>query len=365
MDINIILRDVEGGHRLSEEEAAALLKVRGRDIFLIFSLADAIREERAGPVVTYVRNQNIHLTNICKNLCGFCGFGRNEGDEGAFCDDIEMIKKKVALARSRNVTEICLLSGVHPRFTMETYEEIIGTVHQAAPGVHLHAFSPDEVMHAARQSGITTREVLERMRSAGLSSLQGTAAEILADHVRSVICPRKVSTAEWVGIIQEAHRMGIPTTATIMYGTCETEEDRARHLALLREIQDETRGFTELVPLSYIYQNTRLYQDGIAGPGASGREDLLLTAVARLFLDNFRNIQVSWGKLGVKLGQLALLAGANDLAGTMFSDDVSGDAGAAGSDYLDPAMMEIMVRDIGRPLRQRRTDYSLVEAEQG
>jgi FO synthase subunit 2 len=243
---------------------------------------------------------------------------------------------------------------------METYENILSTVHGAAPGVHIHAFSPDEVMHAARQSGIPTREVLERMKSAGLSSLQGTAAEILADHVRSVICPRKISSADWIRIIQEAHRMGIPTTATIMYGTCETEGDRARHLAILRQIQDDTVGFTELVPLSYVFQNTPLFRNGTAGPGASGREDLLLVAVSRLFLDNFRNIQVSWGKLGIKLGQLALLSGANDLAGTMFSDDVSGDAGAAGADYLDPKMMDTIVRDIGRSLRQRRTDYTLV-----
>jgi FO synthase subunit 2 len=215
-------------------------------------------------------------------------------------------------------------------------------------------------MHAARQSGITTREVLERMQAAGMSSLQGTAAEILEDQVRSVICPRKISTEDWVRIIQEAHRMGIPTTATIMYGTCETGEDRARHLAVLREIQDDTAGFTELVPLSYVFQNTPLYRNGIAGPGASGREDLLLVAVSRIFLYNFRNIQVSWGKLGIKLGQLALLSGANDLAGTMFSDDVTGNAGAADADYLDPGMMEIIVRDLGRSLRQRRTDYTLV-----
>jgi 5-amino-6-(D-ribitylamino)uracil---L-tyrosine 4-hydroxyphenyl transferase len=360
MDIGKLLGDVEGGYHISEEEAAALLKVRGRGMFEILSTADSLRVERAGPVVTYVRNQNIHITNICKNLCGFCGFGRKEEDEGAFCDDRDTILKKVALAASRDVTEICLLSGVHPGFTMETYEEFLMTIHGAAPGIHIHAFSPDEVMHAARQSSIPTREVLERMKSAGLSSLQGTAAEILADHVRSVICPRKVSVADWVRIIREAHRLGIPTTATIMYGTCETEGDRARHLALLREIQEDTGGFTELVPLSYVFQNTPLYRSGIAGPGASGREDLLLVAVSRIFLHNFRNIQVSWGKLGLKLGQLALLSGANDLAGTMFSDDVSGDAGASGADYLDPAMMEFIVRDLGRSLRQRHTDYTLV-----
>lgn len=360
MDIGTLLRDATAGYRMTEPEAAALMKVQGRGIFEILAAADALREVRAGPDITFVRNQNIHITNICKNLCGFCGFGRRADDDGAYCDDHATISRKVARACSRNVTEICLLSGVHPEFTMETYEELLALVREHAPGIHIHAFSPDEVMHAAQQSGISTEEVLDRMKAAGLSSLQGTAAEILVDSVRSVICPRKLATDEWVRIIMEAHRLGIPTTATIMYGTCESVEDRARHLSILRSIQDDTGGFTELVPLSYVYQNTPLYREGTAGPGASGREDLLLIAVSRLFLDNFRNIQVSWGKLGLKLSQVALLSGANDFAGTMFSDDVSGDAGAAAAGFLDPVLMEAIARDIGRPLRQRRTDYTLV-----
>lgn len=360
MDIRTLLEDTAAGHRLTEPEAAFLMKAQDRQVFEILSVADTLREVRAGPEITFVRNQNIHITNICKNLCGFCGFGRRAGDPGAFCDDREAISRKVELATSRNVTEICLLSGVHPEFSLETYEGILTLVHELAPGIHIHAFSPDEVMHASRQSGLAPGDVLERMKAAGLTSLQGTAAEILVDSVRSVICPRKIRTDEWVRIITQAHRNGIPSTATIMYGTCETVEDRVRHLAIIREIQDETGGFTELVPLSYIYQNTPLYQQGIAGPGASGREDILLIAVSRLFLDNFRNIQASWGKLGLKLSQIALLSGANDIAGTMFSDDVSGDAGAAGAAYLDPVRMETIARDIGRPLRQRRTDYSLV-----
>jgi len=310
--------------------------------------------------MSYVRNQNIHITNICKNLCGFCGFGRRAGDEGAYCDDRETVLKKTRLALERRVTEICLLSGVHPDFTAETCIELIASVREAAPGVHIHAFSPDEVMHAASRNGMSTGEVLSLMKRAGLSSLQGTAAEILVDQVRQIICPRKIDTATWVRIIREAHRMGIPSTATIMYGTCERPEDRIRHLAILREIQDDTRGFTELVPLSYVYQNTPLFLGGQAGPGATGREDLLMIAVSRLFLDNFRNIQVSWGKLGVKLSQIALLSGGNDLAGTMFSDDVSGDSGATGADFLDSAMMERITADIGRTLRQRLTDYTVV-----
>ncbi|MDD1715873.1 MAG: 5-amino-6-(D-ribitylamino)uracil--L-tyrosine 4-hydroxyphenyl transferase CofH [Methanolinea sp.] len=360
MDLRTLLSDVAGGHRLTEEEAVALLSVRDmRSLFRIFSVADRLREERAGDIVTYVRNQNLHITNICKNLCGFCAFGRRETDPGAFCDDREIILKKAALAAEREVSEICLLSGVHPRFDAGRYIQFLSWVREAAPGVHLHAYSPDEVNHAAHLSGITTREVLEQMKSAGLGSLQGTAAEILVDRVRGVICPNKVDTATWVRVIREAHSMGIPSTATIMYGSCESAADRIRHLAILREIQDQTRGFSELVPLSYLHRNTALYRDGLAPAGATGREDLLMFSLARLFLDNFRNIQVSWGKIGEKLGQAGIMCGANDLAGTMFSDDVSGDAGAVDADYLDPSGMERMAEDAGRVLRRRLTDYTL------
>ncbi len=355
-----LLDDVAEGYRMSEEEGLGLLKARNRFLFDILATADQIREERAGPAVSYVRNQNIHVTNICKNLCGFCGFGRRPGDKGAYCDDRETVLKKVERALERQVTEICLLSGVHPDFTAETYIELIASVREAAPGIHIHAFSPDEVNHAASRSGISTGEVLAAMKHAGLDSLQGTAAEILVDEVRRIICPRKIDTTTWVRIIREAHGMGIPSTATIMYGTCERPEDRIRHLAILREIQDETRGFTELVPLSYVYPNTPLYQSGLAGPGATGREDLLMIAVSRLFLDNFRNIQVSWGKLGVKLSQVALLSGGNDLAGTMFSDELSAQAGASDAGSFDQVLMERICKDIGRPLRQRLTGYTLV-----
>lgn len=361
MELSTLLSDVVAGHRLSTKEAEFLLNARGRAVFMVCSAADQVREMRAGPVVTYVRNQNLHLSNICKNLCGFCAFGRRATDEGAFCDDRKTVRQKVRLARDRKVSEICLLSGVNPEFDTARYLEILSWVKEDAPDIHIHAFSPDEVSHAAARSGLSTKTVLEAMRSAGLGSLQGTAAEILVDRVREVICPAKVTTSEWVRIIREAHDLGIPTTATIMYGSCETPADRVAHLSILREIQDDTGGFTELVPLSYLPQNTRLFLEGKAPAGATGREDLLLIAVSRLFLDNFRNIQVSWGKLGIKLGQMALLAGANDLAGTMFSDDVSGEAGASGADFLDPREMERMVTDIGRVLRRRLTDYTLAE----
>jgi len=326
-DISTLLSDVLSGHRLTEAEATRLLDTRDRNVFRIASAADEMRERHAGDIVTYVKNQNLHVTNICKNLCGFCGFGRSAEDDDAYCNDKVAIQAKVRLV---------------------------------GPHIHLHAFSPDEVAYAASRSNLSSLEVLERLKAAGLGSLQGTAAEILVDSVRKVICPRKLGTAEWVRIIKEAHALGIFSTATIMYGSCETAKDQAEHLGILRTIQDETNGFTELVPLTYIHTNTSLFKEGIARAGATGREDLLMTAVSRLFLDNFNNIQVPWGKLGLKMSQMSLLAGGNDLAGTMFSDDVSVNAGAIDADYLDPLVMERMVSDLGRTLQERTTLYKLI-----
>ncbi len=355
-----LLDDVLAGHRLTEEEAVRLMKTRDRGVLAIAAAADELREQKVGDVVTYVRNQNIHITNICKNLCGFCGFGKRVGDPDAFCDDPETILRKVAQAVERNVTEICLLSGVHPDYTLESYVDLIGCVHEAAPQVDIHTASPDEIAWAAQQSGVTTKEAIDRLREAGLGTLQGTAAEILVDDVRAVICPKKCDTATWVRVVKEAHQKGVRSTATIMYGSCESAEDRVRHLAILREIQDETGGFTELVPLSYLHENTALYRRGRAPAGATGREDILLFAVARLFLDNFDHIQISWGKIGSKMAQMGLLAGGDDLGGTMFCDDVSVTAGGDSADYLDPAEMERISEDIGRRLVQRTTVYEPV-----
>jgi len=358
--VSTLLSDAQNGHRLTAKEAERLLNARGSEVFAITAAADEMRECRVGDTVTYVRNQNLHVTNICKNLCGFCGFGRKATDEGAYCHDKEGIQAQAKLAYERKVTEICLLSGVHPGFTLDTFVDLIHWVHEAAPGVHVHAFSPDEVAHAAHRCGCSTPEVLARLKEEGLGTIQGTAAEILVDSVREVICPSKVPTADWVRIIKEAHGIGLRSTATIMYGSYETAADQIEHLDILRNIQDDTHGFTELVTLPFVHANTPLFQQGIARAGPTGREDLLMIAVSRLFLDNFDNIQVAWGKVGMKMTQIALLSGANDLAGTMFTDDVSGDAGASGSDYLDPKDMERIVTDIGRRLMQRNTLYELV-----
>ena len=352
-----LLADVKAGHRMTDEEALSLFSVRDRQIWDVARTADEVREERAGPAVTWVRNQNINVTNLCVNACGFCGFSKKPGDEGIYFHDKGEIQKKAALAKTRNVSEICTVSGLHPAFTAQSYIDVYRWIHEAAPGVHLHASNPMEVAYAAKMSGMSTKDVLVSMKGAGLGSMCGTAAEILVDSVRDRICREKIPTAEWVRIIKEAHNLGIPTTATIMYGHCESDADRMRHLTILREIQDETHGFTEFVPLSFIHMNTPLYRAGIARTGATGREDLLMVAVARLFLDNFRNIQVSWVKEGIKMAQLGLIAGANDLGGTMFEESISKGAGAVNTDYLDPAEMQRVAEDVGRPLLRRSTLY--------
>jgi len=352
-----ILDDTLAGHILSDDEALFLLRTQDQAIFDIAKAADTLRAARCGDAVTYVRNQNINITNCCINACGFCGFRRDPGDADGYFYTGDVVREKVREARERGVTEICTVSGLHPDFTADSYIGIIRLLHEEAPEVHIHASNPMEVAYGAKKSGITTREMLERMQAAGLGSLCGTAAEILADPVRRVICPGKVDTATWVRVIKEAHSLGIATTATIMYGHVDTPADIVSHLRILRDIQEETGGFTEFVPLSFIHYDTPLYRQGIARAGATGREDLLMYAVSRLYLHNIDNIQVSWVKHGIKFAQLALLAGANDLGGTMFEESISKGAGAMNTDYLDPAEMERMVTDIGRRLVRRTTLY--------
>ena len=358
--LRTLLDEIKSGQRMSKEEALDLFQVRNRQVWEIAAAADEIREQRVGNAVTYVRNQNINVTNLCVNACGFCGFSKKPGDDGIYYHDKSEIQKKASLAKMREVSEICTVSGLHPDFNAQSYCDVYRWIHEVAPGVHLHASNPMEVAYAAKKSHMSTHEVLTDMKTAGLGSMCGTAAEILVDSVRKKICSQKVSTDEWVRIIREAHAIGIPTTATIMYGHCESDEDRVHHLAILREIQDETHGFTEFVPLSFIHMNTPLFRSGNARAGATGREDLLMVAIARLFLDNFKNIQVSWVKEGIKMAQLGLIAGANDLGGTMFEESISKGAGAINTDYLDPSEMQRVAEDIGRTLKRRTTLYEIV-----
>ena len=359
-DLDTLLSDVLSGYRLRPDEALMLMQTRNRDAWKITAAADELRHRKVGDVVTWVKNQNVNVTNLCVNSCGFCGFSKKPGDEGVYLFNKETIQNKVAGAKERGVTEICTVSGLHPDFNAGSYIDIISWIHEAAPEIHIHASNPMEVAYGAAKSRISTRDMLCRMREAGLGSLCGTAAEILVDSVREIICPQKVSSDEWERIIREAHALGIPTTATIMYGHCESEADRIEHLKRIRDIQDSTAGFTEFVPLSFIHMNTPLYKKGIARAGATGREDVLMVAVARLFLDTFDHIQVSWVKTGIKMAQMGLLSGGDDLGGTMYEESISKGAGAVNTDYLDPEEMRRIAEDLGRTLCQRSTLYERI-----
>ena len=359
-DLKTLLDDVSEGHRLTCDEAVRLFKIKDRSSFLIVAAADALREEKCGDAITWVRNQNINCSNLCVNTCGFCGFSCKPGDPQAYELNLDEIGQKAALAASRGVTEICTVSGLHPAYDLNSYLSMYETIKHHAPGIHIHASNPMEVAYAATKSGCTTREVLEAFRGAGVGTLCGTAAEILVDDVRQTTCPEKISTDEWIRIIRESHEVGLFSTATIMYGHCESVKDQVAHLDILRNIQDETHGFTEFVPLSFIHPGTPLYKKGEARPGATGREDMLMIAVSRLFLDNFTNIQVSWVKLGLKMVQIGLMSGANDIGGTLYEESISSSAGAKTGEFLDPKEMQYIAGDLGRPLIERRTDYSPV-----
>lgn len=361
MRLKTLLSDTLEGHRLTPEEGAFLFSLTGRDLYSLFAAADEMRERKVGNTVTFVRNQNVHITNICKNLCGFCGFGRNKRDPDAYRFGRDEVQLQVHEARLRGVSEICFLSGVHPDFRLHDYLSFLTWAHEVYPGVHIHAYSPDEVDWISRQENMATGEVIDRLKSGGLGSMQGTAAEILVDSVRDVICPAKVKTARWEAIIREAHTHGLRSSATIMYGSTETGHDRAVHLDRIRRIQDDTGGFTEMVLLSYIHSKTPLHQKGLVRGGPTGRDDLVTTAVCRLFLDNFDHIQVSWPKIGIKMSQMGLVAGADDLSGTMYIDDVTKDAGTDIPVTFSPEEMGYICEDMGRILKERSTLYTLKE----
>ncbi len=345
------------GTRVTEDEALSLLQVKGSDLHAVLATADTIRKAQVGDDVTYVINHNINFTNICIGSCGFCAFRAKETDPEAYFLTVDQIVKKAVEARKQGATEIGLFSGLHPKVDGNTYIAILEAVKQAVPDIHIHGFSPSEVAYGADKSGITYKEMLEQLKEAGLGSMPGTAAEILVDDVRKELCPQKIDTATWRDIITTAHELGIPTTCTMMYGHIESYSDVVAHLKLLRDIQDKTAGFTEFVPLTFIHYNTPIYRSGQARPGATGREDLLIYAVGRLYLDNIHNIQVSWVKLGTKLAQIALMCGANDLGGTLMEENITRSAGGTAGQSLMPTEFIRMISDLGRIPRVRDTLY--------
>jgi 7,8-didemethyl-8-hydroxy-5-deazariboflavin synthase CofH subunit len=352
-----IIEKALGGKEITVEEGERLLHADGRELHALVLVADEVRRRRVGDVVTYVVNRNINYSNICVGDCKFCAFKRNRGDKGAYKLTLEQISDKTKEALNFGATEICMQGGLNPELTLENYVGMLKAIRNVSADIHIHAFSPAELNFIAGQSGLSLKEVIETLLAAGLNSVPGTAAEILADRVRDIICPGKISSSEWQTTIKLCHRLGLPSTATMMYGHVETPREQAEHMALVREIQRETHGFTEFVLLPFMHENTPLQRACIVRDGSSGVDNIRVHAVARLMLAGYiDNIQTSWVKLGPKIAQMMLNVGANDLGGTLLEENISRAAGAR-IQMMAPQEFERLIKEIGRIPRQRTTTY--------
>jgi 7,8-didemethyl-8-hydroxy-5-deazariboflavin synthase CofH subunit len=351
------------GHDLSIEEAAGLFDARGRDLHVLTLVADELRRQQVGEIVTYVVNRNINFTNVCVKRCGFCAFSRDQLAEEGYLLPIEEIVRRAREAWELGATEICVQAGLPPGMDGWLYVNLCRAVKRELPDIHIHGFSPEEVLYGARRARVSIREYLLALKEAGVGSLPGTSAEILDDALRQRISPGRISVAKWREVIQTAHVVGIPTTSTIMFGHLETSRQRAAHLALLREIQRETHGFTEFVPLAFVHQEAPMFaqQVGQAVPaGPSGDAVVAMYAVARLMLGrDIPNLQVSWVKQGLQLSQHCLGAGANDYGGTLINESISTAAGATHGQLVRPGEMRRLIRDAGRIPAERTTTYQL------
>lgn len=360
-----ILDRAANGNELSEADIVALFATRGAQAQAVVEAADALRREVRGETVTYVVNRNINYTNICTHACSFCAFSKTSSKAG-FRDkpynlDLEEIAERAREAVAKGATEVCLQGGIHPSYTGDTYASIVRAVKDACPDLHVHAFSPLEVSQGAKTLGMTVSDYLRRLQDEGLGSLPGTAAEILHDDIRKQICPDKLTTAEWLGVVRDAHRIGLPTTSTIMYGHLERPEHWAAHLLALRHLQAETGGFTEFVPLPLVHMEAPFYRRGQSRKGPTWREALMMHAVARIALHGrIDSIQCSWVKLGVDGAAAALGAGCNDLGGVLMNESISRAAGAAHGQEVGIDELFKAAASAGRPLRQRTTLYKQV-----
>jgi 7,8-didemethyl-8-hydroxy-5-deazariboflavin synthase CofH subunit len=362
-DVRRLLEGALDGRELSRSDAERLLTVEGFDFHALIAAADLARKDDCGDDVSYVVCRNINFTNICYVGCSFCGFARHKDDPvDAFDRSHEEILAKCSDAIDRGATEVCIQGGIHPNKTHEHYRDILLAIKAVYPDLHIHAYSPEEMDFAHRKSGMKLEEYLQWLVNAGLGTMPGTAAEILDDEIRNILSPNKLKTDRWVEIIKAAHGLGLRSTSTLMYGHIEKPHHVASHLDLLREIQKETGGFTEFVPLGFIHERNLLFNLLGARPGPSMLEDLRMIAVSRLVLRPWiTNIQISWVKMGHKLGQMALCAGANDFGGTLMEESISRESGSDFGENTPPEEFRRLIREVGRIPVERTTLYDVVQ----
>jgi FO synthase subunit 2 len=363
-DVRAILERCLQGGRLELADAVRLCSARGPDLHALAAAADQLRREQAGDVVGYVVNRNINFTNLCVKACKFCAFSRTGRSEEGYYLDTDEIVRRVLEAQEVGATEVCIQAGLPPRAERFVYLDLLRAVKAAAPAIHVHAFSPEEIKYGAELAQWSIEDYLRALKDAGLGSVPGTSAEILDDRVRKRLAGGRISTAEWIDVITTAHRVGLPTTATIMYGHIESDEERMRHLELLRSIQEDTSGFTEFVPLSFVHSEAPLHMKQMlpdVRPGPTGNDVIRLIAISRLMLGaSFRNLQTSWVKEGLRTAQWLLSCGANDLGGTLINESISTSAGAMHGQLMSPAMLRRAIRDAGRIPAERNTRYGLL-----
>lgn len=361
--VSAILHRTLDGEELSWSDGLRLCETNGLDLQAMGLVADEMRRRQVGDVVTYVVNRNINFTNVCIKHCTFCAFSREYRQEEGYFLPTEEIVRRAQEAVDMGATEVCMQAGLPPKMDGNLYIELTKAVKKAFPTLHMHAFSPEEVQYGAIRSGVPIIQYLKELKDAGLDTLPGTSAEILDQEIRDIIAPGRITVQQWIEVITSAHSLGIPTTSTIMYGHIETPVHWVKHMNLLRDIQKETGGFTEFVPLSLIHQEAPMYTRKLVEnvrEGATGTEVVKMHAVARLMLGpTFRNIQSSWVKEGPKMAQYLLTAGANDLGGTLINESISTSAGAQYGQLVPPKELRRLIRDAGRTPAERSTTYTL------
>ena len=364
-EISAILNRALSEKEISASEAVRLYDAEEIDFHLIGMVADELRKRKNGNVVTYVVNRNINFTNVCVKQCGFCAFSRDFREEEGYFLPTEEIVRRAKEAHRFGATEVCIQAGLPPEMEANMYENICKSIKAEIPEIHIHGFSPEEVLYGAQRSNVSISEYLSRLKEAGVDTIPGTACEILDQKMRDKISPGRISVKNWIEVIKTAHKMGIRSTATMMFGHVENASDRVNHIAKLRDIQKETRGFTEFVPLNFIYSEAPMYKfqlhQGIK-QGANIKEVLLTHAIARIMLNNYiNNIQMSWVKEGQKIAQLLLAWGVNDFGGTLMNESISTSAGAQHGQLIRPNEIRRLVFQAGRIPAERSTSYKILK----